>query len=133
MAKIKRSILKDIKKAAREIKNQEAKENKQASQNNYQTKLSHGQKRQIRKESLNDHKVKVTWNVHPGDLVKIKSSASPTGKELYGLVTWGITDVIQRGPSTGWKKSLKSYQNNVRVMSSAGYLFFPANKMIVIS
>jgi len=133
MAKIKRSILKDIKKAAREIKNQEAKENKQASQNNYQTKLSHGQKRQIRKESLNDHKVKVTWNVHPGDLVKIKSSASPTGKELFGLVTWGIKDVIQRGPSTGWKKSLKSYQNNVRVMSSAGYLFFPANKMIVIS
>jgi hypothetical protein len=133
MAKIKRSILKDIKKAAREIKSQEAKENKQASQNNYQAKLSRDQKRQIRKESLNDHKVKVTWNVHPGDLVKIKSSASPTGKELFGLVTWGIKDVIQRGPSTGWKKSLKSYQNNVRVMSSAGYLFFPANKMIVIS
>jgi hypothetical protein len=133
MAKIKKSLLKDIKNAARKIKNQEAKENKQQSQNSYQTKLSHSQKRQIRKESLNDHKVKVTWNVHPGDLVKIKSSASPTGKELFGLVTWGIKDVIQRGPSTGWKKSLKSYQNNVRVMSSAGYLFFPANKMIVIS
>ena len=131
MAKIKRSILKDIRKAARDIKNKELDKNKDKSQ--VQTKLSHEQKRQIRKESLNDHKVKVTWNVHPGDLVKIKSSASPTGKELFGLVTWGIKDVIQRGPSTGWKKSLKSYQNNVRVMSSAGYHFFPANKMIVIS
>jgi len=131
MAKIKRSLLKDIKKAAREIKNQESQENK--SQTTYQAQLSHKQRRQIRKESFNDHKVKVTWNIHPGDLVKIKSSASPTGKELFGLVTWGIKDVIQRGPSTGWKKSLKSYQNNVRVMSSAGYHFFPANKMIVIS
>lgn len=131
MAKLKKSILKDIRKAARVIKAGESKENKDKPQ--VQKKLSHEQKRQIRKESFNDHKVKVTWNVHPGDLVKIKSSASPTGKELFGLVTWGVKDVIQRGPSAGWKKNLKSYQNNVRVMSSAGYHFFPANKMIVIS
>ena len=129
MAKLKKSILKDIRKAARAIQADEGKEDK----SKYRKQLSYGQKSQIKSESFNNHRVKVTWNIHPGDLVKIKPSASPTGKELFGLVTWGIKDVIQRGPSTGWKKSLKSYQNNVRVMSSAGYLFFPASKMIVIS
>ena len=133
MAKIKRSILKDIKKAAREFKNKEQQENKNQSQNKYQAQLSYGQKRQIREESFNDHRVKVTWNIHPGDLVRIKSRYSPTGREIFGLVTWGIKETVQRGPSTGWKKDLKSYQNNVRVMSSAGYHFFPASGMIVIS
>ena len=73
MAKIKRSLLKDIKKAARAIKNQEAQENKQENKPSFKAQLSHDQKRQIRKESFNDHKVKVTWNIHPGDLVKIKN------------------------------------------------------------
>jgi hypothetical protein len=131
MAKIKRSLLKNVKNAFKDIKKEEEKNNLDIAK--IATQLTYGQKRQIKKESFNDHKVKVTWNVHPGDLVKIKPSASPTGKELFGLVTWGVKDVIQRGPSTGWKKNLKSYQNNVRVMSSAGYHFFPANKMIVIS
>ena len=131
MAKIKRSLLKNVKNAFKDIKKEEEKNNLDKAK--IATQLTYGQKRQIKKESFNDHKVKVTWNVHPGDLVKIKSSASPTGKELFGLVTWGVKDVIQRGPSTGWKKNLKSYQNNVRVMSSAGYHFFPASKMIVIS
>lgn len=131
MAKIKRSLLKDIKKAAREIKNQESQENK--SQTTYQAQLSHKQRRQIRKESFNDHKVKVTWNIHPGDLVKIKGRVSPTGNEIYGLVTWGVKETIQRAPYLGHQKDLKHYDSQIRVMSSAGYRFFPANSMIVIS
>jgi len=133
MAKIKRSLLKDIKKAAREIKNQEAQENKQKKQPKYQTQLSYGQKRQIREEAFNDHKVKVTWNIHPGDLVKIKSRYSPTGNTIYGLVTWGVKETIQRAPYLGHQKDLKYYDSQIRVMSSAGYRFFPANSMIVIS
>ena len=129
MAKIKRSLLKDIRKAAREIKNQEAKENKPK----YQTQLTRGQRRQIREESFNDHKVKVTWNIHPGDLVKIKASASPTGKAIYGLVTWGVKETIQRAPYLGRQKDLSWYDSKIRVMSSAGYYFCAASGMIVIS
>jgi hypothetical protein len=133
MAKIKRSLLKDIKKAAREIKNKEAQENKQQKKPQYQAKLTHGQRRQIRQESFNDHKVKITWNIHPGDLVKIKPNYSPTGSLIYGLVTWGTKETTQRSPYLGGKKSLRNYDNQIRVMSSAGYRFFPANSMIVIS
>ena len=133
MAKIKRSLLKDIKKAAREIKNQELQESKQQKTPSYQTKLSYGQKRQIREESFNDHKVKVIWNIHPGDLVKIKQRYSPTGREIFGLVTWGTKETIQKAPYLGGKKNLRNYDNQIRVMSSAGYRFFPANSMIVIN
>jgi len=133
MAKIKRSLLKDIKKAAREIKNQEAQEDKRHDKSTYQTQLTYGQKRQIRKESFNNHKVKVTWNIHPGDLVKIKAGYSPTGQIIYGLVTWGTKETIQRAPYLGGQKNLKNYDNQIRVMSSIGYKFFPANSMIVIS
>ena len=133
MAKIKRSLLKDIKKAAREIKNKEAQENKAQSKPQYQSQLSYSQKRQIREESFNDHKVKVTWNIHPGDLVKIKSPYSPTGNTIYGLVTWGVKEVIQRAPYLGHQKDIRNYQSQIRVMSSAGYLFFPASGMVVIS
>ena len=127
------SLLKDVKRAAREIKNQEAQENKQQDKPQYQAQLSYGQKRQIREEAFNDHKVKVTWNIHPGDLVKIKSRYSPTGRTIFGLVTWGVKETIQRAPYLGHKKDLKSYDSQIRVMSSAGYRFFPANSMIVIS
>ena len=133
MAKIKRSILKDIKKAAREIKKQEAQENKSENKPQYQAKLSYDQRRQIREEAFNDHKVKVTWNIHPGDLVKIKASASPTGNTIYGLVTWGVQETFQRAPSLGYKKNLSWYESKIRVMSSAGYYFFPASGMTVIS
>ena len=135
MAKIKRSLLKDVKKAARDIKNQEAQENKAKNiqQAQYQSQLSYDQKRQIREESFNDHKVKVTWNIHPGDLVKIKARYSPTGNTIYGLVTWGVKETVQRAPYLGGKKSLRNYGNQIRVMSSIGYQFFPANSMIVIS
>lgn len=133
MAKIKRSILKDIKKAAREIKNQEAKENKSENKPQYQKKLSYDQRRQIREEAFNNHKVKVTWNIHPGDLVKITADASPTGNVMYGLVTWGIQETFQRAPSLGYKKNLSWYESKIRVMSPAGYRFYPASSMIVIS
>ena len=133
MAKIKRSLLKDIRKAAREIKNQEAQENKQQDKPQYQNQLSYGQKRQIREEAFNDHKVKVTWNIHPGDLVKIKASASPTGSSIYGLVTWGVKETIQRAPYLGRQKDLSWYDSKIRVMSSAGYYFCSASGMIVIS
>tara|TARA_B100000674_G_scaffold449592_1_gene418893 strand:+ start:4840 stop:5241 length:402 start_codon:yes stop_codon:yes gene_type:complete len=133
MAKIKRSLLKDIKKAAREFKNKEAQENKSQNKPQYQSQLSYGQKRQIREEAFNDHKVKVTWNIHPGDLVKIKSRYSPTGRDIFGLVTWGIKETIQKAPYLGHQKNLRNYQSQIRVMSSAGYLFFPASGMIVIS
>ena len=129
MAKIKRSLLKDIRKVAREIKNQDAKENKPQ----YQTQLSYNQRRQIREESFNDHKVKVTWNIHPGDLVKIKADASPTGRVIYGLVTWGVKEVVQKAPYLGRQKSLSWYESKIRVMSPAGYMFYPASSMIVIS
>ena len=132
MAKLKRSILKDIKKAVREIKNKESQENKQK-QPAYQAQLTHGQRRQIRQESFNDHRVKVTWNIHPGDLVKIKPGYSPTGRLIYGLVTWGTKETTQRAPYLGGQKNLRNYDNQIRVMSSAGYRFFPANSMIVIS
>jgi hypothetical protein len=95
--------------------------------------LSYSQKRQIREEAFNDHKVKVTWNIHPGDLVKIKSPYSPTGNTIYGLVTWGVKEVIQRAPYLGHQKDIRNYQSQIRVMSSAGYLFFPASGMVVIS
>ena len=133
MAKIKRSLLKDIKKAAREIKNQEAQENKTQNKPQYQSQLSYDQKRQIREEAFNDHKVKVTWNIHPGDLVRIKSGYSPTGNTIYGLVTWGVKETIQKAPYLGHQKNIRNYQSQIRVMSSAGYLFFPASSMIVIS
>jgi hypothetical protein len=133
MAKIKRSILKDIKKAAREIKNQEAKENKSENKPQYKKKLSYDQRRQIREEAFNDHKVKVTWNIHPGDLVKIKADSSPTGNIIYGLVTWGVQETFQRAPSLGYKKNLSWYESKIRVMSPAGYRFYPASSMIVIS
>ena len=133
MAKIKRSLLKDIRKAAREIKNQEAQENKHQDKPQYQAQLSYGQKRQIREEAFNDHKVKVTWNIHPGDLVKIKASASPTGRVIYGLVTWGVKETIQRAPYLGRQKDLSWYDSKIRVMSSAGYYFCAASGMIVIS
>ena len=133
MAKIKRSLLKDIRKAAQEIRNQESQENKQQNQPSYQKQLTPDQRRQIRKESFNDHRVKVTWNIHPGDLVKIKARYSPTGNIIYGLVTWGVKETIQRAPYLGGQKNLRNYDNQIRVMSSAGYLFFPANSMVVIS
>ena len=133
MAKIKRSILKDIKKAARKIKNQEAKENKSENKPQYKKKLSYDQRRQIREEAFNNHKVKVTWNIHPGDLVKIKADASPTGNVIYGLVTWGVQETFQRAPSLGYKKNLSWYESKIRVMSQAGYKFYPASSMIVIS
>jgi len=133
MAKIKRSLLKDIRKAAQEIKNKELQEKKQQNKPTYQTQLSYGQKRQISEESFNNHKVKVTWNIHPGDLVKIKQRYSPTGRTIFGLVTWGIKETIQKSPYLGGKKNLRNYDNQIRVMSSAGYRFFPANSMIVIS
>ena len=133
MAKIKRSLLKDIKKAAREIKNQEAQENKTQNKPQYQSQLSYDQRRQIGKEAFNDHRVKVTWNIHPGDLVKIKADVSPTGRVIYGLVTWGVKEVIQRAPYLGRKKSLSWYESKIRVMSPAGYRFYPASSMIVIS
>ena len=131
MAKIKRSMLKNVKNAFREVKRQEKEENKDKPQK--QTRLSWNQKQKIRQEKFNDHRVSVTWNINPGDLVKINANASPTGRILYGLVTWGIKKTEQRAPTLGWTHNLKSYNNNVRVMSSAGYLFFPANAMIVIS
>ena len=131
MAKIKRNLLKNVKNALRDIKEKERQENQQASKHN--PRLTWQQKQQIRQESFNDHKVKVTWNINPGDLVKIKQSASPTGKTIFGLVTWGIKETEQRSPSITWKKDLRSYYNKVRVMSSAGYLFFPANALIVIN
>lgn len=133
MAKIKRSLLKDIRKAAREFKNQEAQENKQQAKPTYQAKLSRNQRRQIREEAFNNHKVKVTWNIHPGDLVKIKARYSPSGRPIYGLVTWGVKETIQRAPYLGGQKNLRNYDNQIRVMSSIGYQFFPANSMIVIS
>ena len=133
MAKINKSLLKDIKKAAREIKNQEAQENKTQNKPQYQSQLSYDQKRQIRYDAFDDHKVKVTWNIHPGDLVKIKASASPTGGVIYGLVTWGVKETIQRAPYLGHQKNLSWYDSKIRVMSSAGYNFFPASGMIVIS
>ena len=133
MAKIKRSLLKDIKKAAREFKNQEAKENKSENKPQYQTQLSYNQRRQIREEAFNDHKVKVTWNIHPGDLVKIRADVSPTGRVIYGLVTWGVKEVVQRAPYLGHQKSLSWYESKIRVMSPAGYRFYPASSMIVIS
>ncbi len=133
MAKIKRSLLKDIRKAAREIKNQESQENKTSGQSTYQSNLSYSQRRQIRQEAFNDHKVKVTWNIHPGDLVKIKASASPTGSAIYGLVTWGVKETIQKAPYLGRKKDLSWYDSKIRVMSSAGYYFCAASGMIVIS
>ena len=133
MNKIKRSLLKDIRKAAREIKNQEAQENKQQKKPAYQTQLSYDQRRQIREEAFNDHKVKVTWNIHPGDLVKIKASASPTGRVIYGLVTWGVKETIQKAPYLGRQKDLSWYDSKIRVMSSAGYYFCAASGMIVIS
>ena len=133
MAKIKRSLLKNVKKAVREIKNQEAQENKQQNQPAYQAQLSYDQKRQIKKEAFNSHKVKVTWNIHPGDLVRIKHSYSPTGRIIYGLVTWGVKETTQKAPYLGGQKSLRNYTNQIRVMSSVGYQFFPANSMIVIS
>ena len=133
MAKIKRSLLKDIRKAAREIKNQESQENKTSGQSTYQSNLSYNQRRQIRQEAFNDHKVKVTWNIHPGDLVKIKASASPTGRAIYGLVTWGVKETIQKAPYLGRQKDLSWYDSKIRVMSSAGYYFCAASGMIVIS
>lgn len=133
MAKIKRSILKDIKKAAQEIKNQEEKENKAQNKPQYQVQLTHGQRRQIREEAFNDHKVKVTWNIHPGDLVKIRVDSSPTGRVIYGLVTWGVKEVVQKAPYLGNQKKLSWYESKIRVMSSAGYMFYPASSMIVIS
>lgn len=131
MAKIKRSLLKDVRKAARAIKNQEMQENKSQPQKN--VKLTHDQKRQIRKEAFNDHKVKVTWNIRPGDLVKIRPEASPTGNVIYGLVTWGVQETFQRAPSLGYKKNLSWYESKIRVMSSAGYRFYSASTMVVIS
>ena len=133
MAKIKRSLLKDIRKAAREFKNQEAQENKQQKKPTYQAQLSYDQRRQIREEAFNNHKVKVTWNIHPGDLVKIKARYSPSGQPIYGLVTWGVKETTQRAPYLGGQKNLRNYDNQIRVMSSIGYQFFPANSMIVIS
>ncbi len=133
MTKIKRSLLKDIRKAAREIKNQEAQENKHQKQSTYQVQLTYDQERQIRQEAFNDHKVKVTWNIHPGDLVKIKASASPTGSSIYGLVTWGVKETIQKAPYLGRQKDLSWYDSKIRVMSSAGYYFCAASGMIVIS
>ena len=67
------------------------------------------------------------------DLVKIKGRVSPTGKEIFGLVTWGIKETIQKAPYLGYQKDITSYESQIRVMSSAGYRFFPANSMIVIS
>jgi DNA-directed RNA polymerase subunit H (RpoH/RPB5) len=131
MAKFNKNMLKDVKNALFDIKRKEQEENKEHTVK--QTKLTLNQKQKIRQESLNDHKVKVTWNINPGDLVKINRRSSPTGKELYGLVTWGIKKTEQRAPTLGWTHNLKSYNNNVRVMSSAGYLFLPANAMMVIS
>lgn len=133
MAKIKRSLLKDIRKAAREIKNQEAQENKTSDAPTYQSNLSYSQRRQIRQEAFNDHKVKVTWNINPGDLVKIKADASPTGRVIYGLVTWGVKETVQKAPYLGRQKNLSWYDSKIRVMSSAGYRFYSASTMIVIS
>ena len=133
MAKIKRSLLKDIKKAAREFKNKEAQENKSQNKPQYQTQLTYDQKRQIRYDAFDDHKVKVTWNIHPGDLVKIKASASPTGAAIYGLVTWGVKETIQKAPYLGHQKNLSWYDSKIRVMSSAGYYFCAASGMIVIN
>ena len=133
MAKIKRSLLKDIRKAAREFKNKEAQEKTSSGQPNYQSNLSRSQKRQIRQESFNDHKVKVTWNINPGDLVKIKANASPTGRIIYGLVTWGVKETIQKAPYLGRQKNLSWYDSKIRVMSSAGYRFYSASTMTVIS
>tara|TARA_R110001583_G_scaffold54660_3_gene166988 strand:+ start:57 stop:452 length:396 start_codon:yes stop_codon:yes gene_type:complete len=131
MAKIKRNLLKNVKNALKEIKRKEAEENK--NQLVKQTQLTWSQKQKIRQDDFNDHKVKVTWNLNPGDLVKVSSKVSPTGRSLYGIVTWGTQKTEQKAPTLGWTRNLKSYNNNVRVMSSAGYLFFPANSMIVIS
>lgn len=130
MAKIKRNLLKNVKNALREIKEKEKQDGQKTQKH---SSLTWQQKQQIRQESFNDHKVKVTWNIHPGDLVKVKQSASPTGKTIFGLVTWGIKETEQRAPSISWKKDLRSYYNKVRVMSSAGYHFFPANSLIVIN
>ena len=44
-----------------------------------------------------------------------------------------VKETIQRAPYLGGKKSLRNYANQIRVMSSIGYQFFPANSMIVIS
>ena len=129
MAKIKRSLLNDIRKAARELKNQEVQDSKPK----YQSRLSHDQKRQIRDEAFNGHKVKVSWNINPGDLVKIKANASPTGRVIYGLVTWGVKETIQKAPYLGRQKNLSWYDSKIRVMSSAGYRFYSASTMIVIS
>ena len=115
MAKIKRSLLKDIKKAAREFKNKEAQENKSQNKPQYQTQLSYGQKRQIREEAFNDHKVKVTWNIHPGDLVKIKPRYSPTGKVIFGLVTWGTKETIQKAPYLGHQKDIRNYLKKLEI------------------
>tara|TARA_R110001583_G_scaffold173853_9_gene327945 strand:+ start:4750 stop:5145 length:396 start_codon:yes stop_codon:yes gene_type:complete len=131
MAKIKRKLLKNVKDALNELKRKEKQENKEHHVKKMQ--LTWQQKQKIRQESLNDHKVNVTWNINPGDLVKINHKVSPTGRTLYGLVTWGVKKTEQRAPTLGWTRNLKSYNNNVRVMSSAGYLFFPANSMIVLN
>ena len=95
--------------------------------------MSYSQRRQIRQEAFNDHKVKVTWNINPGDLVKIKANASPTGRVIYGLVTWGVKETVQKAPYLGHQKNLSWYDSKIRVMSSAGYRFYPASTMIVIS
>jgi hypothetical protein len=129
--KIKKKLLNNVKNALRDIKRRDAEENK--NQDVKQTQLSWSQKQKIRQNNFNNHKVKVTWNINPGDLVKISSKVSPTGSEIYGIVTWGTKKTEQRAPMLGCAKNLKAYSNNVRVMSSAGYLFFPANLMIIIS
>jgi hypothetical protein len=129
MAKIKKSLLKNVKNALKEIKLKDKEENNSPKL----VPLTWQQKQKIRQESFNDHRVKITWNINPGDLVKISYKVSPTGNPIYGLVTWGIKKTEQRAPTLGWTHNLKSYNNNVRVMSSAGYLFFPANSMIVVS
>jgi len=133
MAKINKSMLKNVKKAFQEVQKEQQQNQQASNQVSIPKTLTYEQKRQIREESFDNHKVKVTWNINPGDLVKIKARVSPTGKEIVGLVTWGVNETVQRAPYLGGQKNLKNYSNSVRVMSSAGYHFFPANAMIVIS
>lgn len=133
MAKINKSMLKNVKKAFQEVQKEQQQNQQASNQVSIPKTLTYEQKRQIREESFDNHKVKVTWNINPGDLVKIKARVSPTGKEIVGLVTWGVNETVQRAPYLGGQKNLKNYSNSVRVMSAAGYHFFPANAMIVIS
>ena len=123
--KFDKKALASVRKAAKAMKIEEKEEREKLGEENntVQTKLTNQQRREIR-ETVSQKRIKVIWNYHPNDLVKIKSRYSPTGNTVVGLVTWGQKEVEQRKPRYG-EKSLSSYAGNIRVMSPIGYNFYP--------